>query len=147
LAAARRTVPQPVHREANAKRIRRWRRLRPHRIATLAFLTMAAAFFAVPLYVIVTTSFKTMDQIRLGRIFSLPDTWTLEAWRYAWFNACSGMNCDGVGIGFRKDDTQLRDAVQAALKALVADGTYQKILQKWNVTQGSLTTAAINGGS
>jgi polar amino acid transport system substrate-binding protein len=51
------------------------------------------------------------------------------------------------GIGFRKDDTQLRDAVQAALKALIADGTYQKILQKWNVTQGSLTTAAINGGS
>jgi polar amino acid transport system substrate-binding protein len=51
------------------------------------------------------------------------------------------------GIGFRKDDTQLRDAVQAALKALVADGTYQQILQKWNVTQGSLTTAAINGGS
>ena len=80
-------------------RVRR-RRLRPHRIATLAFLTMVAAFFAVPLYVIVTTSFKTMDQIRLGRIFSLPDAWTLEAWRYAWFNACSGMNCDGVGIGF-----------------------------------------------
>jgi polar amino acid transport system substrate-binding protein len=51
------------------------------------------------------------------------------------------------GIGFRKTDTQLRDAVQAALKALIADGTYQKILQKWNVTQGSLTTAAINGGS
>ena len=28
------------------------------------FLLMAAAFFAVPLYVIVVTSFKTMDQIR-----------------------------------------------------------------------------------
>jgi polar amino acid transport system substrate-binding protein len=51
------------------------------------------------------------------------------------------------GIGFRKDDTAMRDAVQGALKAVIADGTYDKILQKWNVTQGSLKTAAINGGS
>jgi polar amino acid transport system substrate-binding protein len=51
------------------------------------------------------------------------------------------------GIGFNKDDTQMRDAVQAALKAIIADGTYDQILQKWNVNQGALKTAAINGGT
>ena len=50
------------------------------------------------------------------------------------------------GIGVRKDDTQLRDALQEALKAAIADGSYMQVLQKWNVTQGALTTAAINGG-
>jgi polar amino acid transport system substrate-binding protein len=50
------------------------------------------------------------------------------------------------GIGVRKDDNQLRDALQEALKAIVADGSYAKVLQKWNVSQGALTTAAINGG-
>ena len=32
-----------------------------------------------------------------------------------------------------RTNTQLRDALQAALKAIIADGTYDKILAKWNV--------------
>ena len=51
------------------------------------------------------------------------------------------------GVGLRKTDTQLRDALQAALKAIIADGTYDQVLTKWNVTAGALKTAAINGGS
>ena len=50
------------------------------------------------------------------------------------------------GIGVRKDDQQLRDAIQEALKAIIADGTYQQILEKWGVTTGALTTATVNGG-
>jgi len=43
--------------------------------------------------------------------------------------------------------TQLDVAVQAALKSLIADGTYDAILKKWDISKGSLTTAAINGGT
>jgi glucose/mannose transport system permease protein len=81
-------------------RARRRVRIKPHRIAIFVFLLMAALFFCVPLYVIVVTSFKTMDQIRLGQILSLPDLWTLDGWRYAWFEACSGSNCGGLSTGF-----------------------------------------------
>lgn len=79
---------------------RRRKGISPRSIAILAFLTMCAAFFCVPLYVIVVTSLKTMDQIRMGEIFSLPQVWTLEPWWNAWDNACSGMNCSGLKVGF-----------------------------------------------
>lgn len=51
------------------------------------------------------------------------------------------------GVGIRKDDTALRESIQKALKAVIASGEYDRILAKWNVTQGALKTAAVNGGS
>jgi polar amino acid transport system substrate-binding protein len=46
----------------------------------------------------------------------------------------------------RKDDTDLRDILQQALQEIIADGTYDQILEEWDVAQGALKTAAINGG-
>ena len=51
------------------------------------------------------------------------------------------------GIAFSKDNAQLRDTVQSALKAVIADGTYDQILSTWGVSAGALKTADINGGT
>ncbi|MCZ4347688.1 carbohydrate ABC transporter permease [Devosia sp. J2-20] len=72
----------------------------PQSIAIIVFLSMCALFFCIPLYVVVVTSFKTMDQIREGAIFALPQVWTLDAWDHAWNRACSGINCNGLKVGF-----------------------------------------------
>ncbi len=37
----------------------------------------------------------------------------------------------GIGIALRKEDAALRDRINAALKAIVADGTYEKINAKY----------------
>ena len=69
-------------------------------IAIIVFLGICAAFFCVPLYIIIATSFKTMDQIRQGAIFSLPSPFTWDAWWNAWDHACSGITCNGMKVGF-----------------------------------------------
>ncbi|CAM3288223.1 carbohydrate ABC transporter permease [Paracoccus nototheniae] len=70
------------------------------RIGIYAFLGVMTLFFLLPLYVMVVTSLKTMDEIRLGQIFALPVRPTLEAWATAWSSACTGLDCTGLRIGF-----------------------------------------------
>ena len=50
------------------------------------------------------------------------------------------------GIAVAKNQTELRDALKAALDALVKNGEYEKIMKKWGVTDGSIDAATINGG-
>ena len=79
---------------------RKKKRISGRSIAIIVFLAICAAFFLLPLYVVITTSFKTMDQIRFGEIFSLPMPFTFDAWWTAWENACTGIECNGMKVGF-----------------------------------------------
>ncbi|MEU0599822.1 ABC transporter substrate-binding protein [Streptomyces sp. NPDC006393] len=50
------------------------------------------------------------------------------------------------GIAVSKSNTQLRDALQAAMNAIIKNGEYQKILQKWGAQDGAVKESVINGG-
>lgn len=49
------------------------------------------------------------------------------------------------GMAFAKADTQLRDAVLAAFKKLIANGTYAAIVAKWHLQASAVKQAAVNG--
>ncbi len=59
----------------------------------------------------------------------------------------SSLGTAPYGIGVLKTDTGLSSAIQAAFKAVVADGTYAKILDKYGISAGSLTTGTIDGAT
>ena len=63
-------------------------------------LIVIAAYYLLPLYVMVVTSLKGMPEIRLGNIFSPPVEITFQPWVKAWAQACTGLNCDGLSRGF-----------------------------------------------
>lgn len=48
------------------------------------------------------------------------------------------------GIAFRKEDTQLREAVTDALAALIADGTYGQILAKYDLSANAVEKPLFN---
>jgi polar amino acid transport system substrate-binding protein len=50
------------------------------------------------------------------------------------------------GIAVSKENTQLRDALQAAMNAIIKSGEYQKILDKWGAEDGAVKESVINGG-
>jgi polar amino acid transport system substrate-binding protein len=51
------------------------------------------------------------------------------------------------GVAISKQLPQVRDAFKKALEQLVADGTYDTILKKYDIEQGALKTPTINAGS
>ena len=48
------------------------------------------------------------------------------------------------GIAIPKDNG-MAPAVQAAVQALIDNGTYTKILEYWDLTDGAIDTPVING--
>ena len=80
--------------------LKRRSRFTPARLGVYAFLLTSALFFLLPLYVMLVTSVKPMTEIRLGNILSLPMHFTLDAWRVAWQSACTGLDCQGIQVGF-----------------------------------------------
>jgi polar amino acid transport system substrate-binding protein len=53
---------------------------------------------------------------------------------------------DPYGMCFKKGNSELRDAVLEAFKRIIKDGTYKKILTKWEVAQSGVAQALVNGG-
>ncbi|MET7617247.1 ABC transporter substrate-binding protein [Streptomyces sp. NPDC005408] len=51
------------------------------------------------------------------------------------------------GIAVAKSNTQLRDALVAALDAVIKNGEYAKVISKWGVEDGAVTQSRTNGGS
>ena len=87
-------------RTQSGPRGKRPRQVTPGRIGLYAFLVVAAAFFLLPAAIMVLTSLKTMDEIRQGSIFALPQSFDIAAWIKAWSGACTGLNCEGIRVGF-----------------------------------------------
>ncbi|MFC8670718.1 MULTISPECIES: ABC transporter substrate-binding protein [Streptomyces] len=50
------------------------------------------------------------------------------------------------GIAIDKSNTELRDALKAALDAIIKNGEYDKIIAKWGVEAGAVKEATLNGG-
>ena len=59
-------------------------------------LIIFALFYLMPLFVMLATSLKSLEEIRTGSLIALPREITFDAWITAWSSACSGIKCEGL---------------------------------------------------
>jgi glucose/mannose transport system permease protein len=119
--------------------LKRRSRFTPARLGVYAFLLTSALFFLLPLYVMLVTSVKPMTEIRLGNILSLPVHFTLDAWRVAWQSACTGLDCQGIQVGFWNS---VRIVVPSTVLSILVGAVNGYALSFWK-PRGATTLFAI----
>ena len=70
------------------------------RVMIYLILLFFALIYLAPLYVMFTTSLKSIEEIRSGNLMALPVDPTFYAWAKAWSSACTGSECEGLAPYF-----------------------------------------------
>lgn len=109
------------------------------RALLLGALLLFAAYFLLPLYVMVVTSLKDMDQVREGSLLALPGSPTLASWAKAWRSACTGTDCGGLQPFFMNSLLMVVPAVGVSTAIGALNGY---VLSKWRF-RGSETMFAM----
>jgi glucose/mannose transport system permease protein len=61
-----------------------------------AVLILFALYFVFPIYVMLSTSFKDLDTLRVTNLLTPPSHPTFAPWVRAWSEACTGVRCEGM---------------------------------------------------
>lgn len=76
------------------------------RVMLYLILAFFALFYLAPLYVMIATSLKSVEEIRQGNLLALPQDPSFAAWVKAWSSACVGVECSGIR-GFFLNSVQM----------------------------------------
>lgn len=70
------------------------------RVFLFVVLGLFCVYYLVPLFVMVSTSLKSLAEIREGTLLAPPRAITTDAWAKAWSSACVGVRCNGLAPYF-----------------------------------------------
>ena len=103
-------------------------------------LGLFALYYLMPLFVMITTSLKSLEEIRTGDLISLPRDVTFEAWVTAWSKACTGIQCEGVRPFFWNS---VLIAVPAVLISTLIGALNGYVVAQWRFRGSNLFFAAM----
>ncbi len=118
-------------------------RFSPGRFLVYLLLALCALYYLVPLYVMLSTSFKTLDEIRAGNLLDFPHAPSAAAWAKAWSGACTGVQCEGLAPYFWNS---IRMAVPAVLISTLIGSLNGYVLAHWRFRGSELLFTALMVG-
>lgn len=117
--------------------------MRYNRVALYAMLGIAALMILAPVFIMVSTSLKSMDEIRDGSIFTLPTEPNFDAWGEAWFGDCTqtvGEDCGGLSSSFL---TSVKIVIPALFLSVGLGAVTGYALAAWKMRGANLMFAAL----
>jgi len=95
-------------------------------------------YFLTPLYVMLVTSLKTLDDIRLGGLMNPPAVVTFVPWIKAWNSACVGIQCEGLN-GFFWNSVKI--TIPAVFISTLLGALNGYVLTKWRFRGANIVFA------
>ncbi|WP_330449383.1 carbohydrate ABC transporter permease [Paracoccus marcusii] len=102
-------------------------------------LILFALFYLMPLFVMLTTSLKSLEEIRTGSLLALPRD-HLRPWAEAWSTACAGTQCEGLRPFFWNSVLM---AVPAVMISTIIGALNGYVFAQWRFRGANLFFAAI----
>jgi glucose/mannose transport system permease protein len=118
--------------EAGKRDLQAW----GYRVLVYGVLLFAVLYYLVPLWIMLTTSLKTLEEIRQSTLLSWPADLTLEAWRYAWSEARIGASGASGLVGYFENSVMMVVPSVVLSTALGAINGYA--LTKWRFRGANL---------
>lgn len=113
------------------------------RLLIYLLLILCALYYLAPLYVMLTTSVKTLDEIRAGNLLDFPAQLNLQAWQKAWNGACTGVSCEGLAPYFWNS---VKMAVPAVLVSTLIGSVNGYVLAHWKFRGSEIVFTALMVG-
>jgi glucose/mannose transport system permease protein len=113
------------------------------RVLIYVLLVLVGLYYLAPLYVMITTSLKSLDEIRSSNLLALPMAPTTAAWGKAWDTACTGVDCGGLAPFFWNS---LKMTIPAVLISTLIGSLNGYVLAHWRFRGSEALFAALMVG-
>lgn len=110
------------------------------RYVIYTLLGLVCLYYLMPLFIMVSTSLKTLDDIRSGNLIALPSEVTFEPWQEAWASACIGVRCEGMSVYFWNS---FRFVVPAVLISTLVGAFNGYVLTMWRFKGSDIFFSAL----
>ena len=104
-----------------------WRRSRA-KIGVYVVLTLFAAYYLLPLFVVILNSFREIPEIARNGLIAWPQSFGFDGWLDAWGTYCIGGTCEGMKRNFYNS---LKMTIPATIISTAIGAINGYILSKW----------------
>jgi glucose/mannose transport system permease protein len=119
-----------------------WRRSRA-KVGVYLLLGLFAAYYLLPLIVVILNSFRSLEEIAQNGLIAFPRSFNFHAWGEAWSTFCVGGTCEGMQRNFYNS---LKMTIPATIISTAIGAINGYVLSKWRFRGSEWLFAAMTLG-